>query len=123
MIQSSDPTKLPVARVTPDLGLCNPPLIEVQLRDTGRVFKTVVAQSYYDLAEYIQNVAENVVQRFPWQASIEKVLTEELQKMVEWEVKVSIGEGQVRNMLRDRIIKLVRQEIEIWRKFNPEAKL
>lgn len=113
--------KLPRAR--PDLGLVNPPLIEVQLRDLGRNFKTVVAQSYHDLAEYIDEAAENAINRFPWQQAIEEKLIKEIHKMVDWEITLTMGDSEVRAMLRERISKFVKSEIELWRKFNPEAKL
>lgn len=107
-------------RITPDLGVCNPPMIEVQLRDVGRNFVQVVAQSYHDLAEYIEEAAKNVINRFPWQQAIEKKLTEEVNKMVDWEVSLAIGSGPVREMLREKIAKAVKNKIELYRKFHPE---
>ena len=115
--------KLPTPRIRPDLGIVNPPMIEIQLRDAGRVFSQVIAQSYADLEQYIQEAAQNVIQRFPWQQAIEAKLTEELKKMVDWEVTMAIGDGIVREMLRERIANFVKSEIEVWRKFQPEAKL
>jgi len=128
-MEPQDLIKLPIARskpidrIKPDLGVCNPPMIEIQLRDTGRVFSQVIAQSYNDLEQYIQEAAQNAIQRFPWQQAIEAKLTEELKKMVDWEVSMAIGDGVVREMLRERIAKFVKSEIELWRKFNPEANL
>ena len=122
-MEPQDLKKLPIPRIRPDLGIANPPMIEIQLRDAGRVFSQVIAQSYADLEQYIQEAAQNVIQRFPWQQAIEAKLTEELKKIVDWEVTMAIGDGIVREMLRERIAKFVKSEIEVWSKFHPEAKL
>ena len=122
-MEPQDLKKLPIPRIRPDLGIANPPMIEIQLRDAGRVFSQVIAQSYAYLEQYIQEAAQNVIQRFPWQQAIEAKLTEELKKIVDWEVTMAIGDGIVREMLRERIANFVKSEIEVWRKFQPEAKL
>lgn len=121
--QKTTSAKTSENRARPDLGMVNPPMIEVQLRDLGRNFKTVVAQSYHDLADHIDKAVENVINRFPWQQAIEEKLTKEIHKMVDYEIMLTMGDNEIRAMLRERIAKFVKDEIEVWRKFNPEAKL